>query len=69
MKVMMIDPDSGWRYGFPKPLPADHMTWSEEEMDEWLVKEGYPRSELEYWKNSTFGYVPCRYWETEIKEG
>lgn len=67
-KVMMIDPDSGWKYGFPKPLPSDHMDWGEKQMDEWLVSEGYPRTLLKYWKDSKLGYVPCRYWETEIKE-
>ena len=24
MKVWMVDPDSGWRYGFPKPAPNEY---------------------------------------------
>ena len=24
MKRTMVDPPSGWKYGFPKPLPDDY---------------------------------------------
>jgi hypothetical protein len=37
------DPPSGWRYGFPKiwdPVQEPNYT-------EWLVKEGYPRQEID----------------------
>lgn len=34
----MVDPPSGWRYGFPKLYdPACGLS-----MEEWLTKEGYP---------------------------
>lgn len=39
----MVDPPSGWKYGFPKvapyPLP--------ENMIEWVIEQGYPRVEVE----------------------
>jgi hypothetical protein len=40
--MLLIDPPSGWRYGFPKPF--DNPT----NMDttEWLLANGYPASEL-----------------------
>lgn len=43
MKKIWIDPPSGWKYGFPK-------LWdSAEEPDcmAWLVREGYPQSEID----------------------
>ena len=59
MKVKMIDPASGWRYGFPKPISEDV---KDEDIREWLLKNGYPRREMEsmgkafYWR--------CWYQET-----
>ena len=57
-KVMMIDPPSGWLYGFPKPLPDP----KPESMIEWLVENGYPQEEIDKMKE----YFYCRYWETEL---
>ena len=51
-----IDPPSGWKYGFPKPVPK-----GVEDMTEWLVSEGYPRAEIEKMGD----YFFCRHWETE----
>lgn len=51
----MIDPDQGWKYGFPKPKPPDDV-----DMREWLIENGYPESLIEYWERSSLGYVPCR---------
>jgi hypothetical protein len=46
-----VDPPSGWKYGFPK-------IWDGEgSMDDWLVEEGYPRSEIE--KMGKYFYVRC----------
>jgi len=50
----MIDPPSGWRYGFPKVLPDDV-----ENVLEWLVSEGYPQSEIDVCGRHFY----CRYWE------
>jgi len=63
-KVMMIDPDAGWRYGFPKPYNSDDIT----DFYGWLVSEGYPQEKIDYWLNSSFGHVPCRMWEQEIDD-
>ncbi len=43
--VTMIDPPSGWKYGFPKVLPQRFDTW--EEQRAWLVSEGYPQREID----------------------
>ena len=59
-KILMIDPPSGWRYGFPKPIPKEerHRTLA------WLVENGYPQAEIDSYKNFFF----CRYWEVEEKD-
>jgi hypothetical protein len=38
----MIDPPSGWRYGFPKEIPVDVT-----DTRSWLVANGYPQSEID----------------------
>lgn len=60
MKVLMIDPPSGWKYGFPKPLPDP----KPEDVTSWLVENGYPRNEID----SCGDYFYCRYWEQELAE-
>ena len=42
MKKHMIDPPSGWLYGFPKELPEDVKDTSA-----WLVENGYPQKEID----------------------
>ena len=40
--ALMIDPPSGWMYGFPKSIPkdvTDHLKW--------LVENGYPQEEID----------------------
>ena len=38
----MVDPPSGWRYGFPK-------LWNgEDRLDLFLAKHGYPSHEIEF---------------------
>ncbi|CAB4138434.1 hypothetical protein UFOVP331_40 [uncultured Caudovirales phage] len=55
----IIDPPSGWKYGFPKPIPEDRKN----DVLVWLVEQGYPQSEIdglgEIFTNC------CRYWEEE----
>lgn len=41
--MIWVDPPSGWKYGFPKPRPAD----LEGDFYEWLVSEGYPQAEID----------------------
>jgi len=61
-KVMMIDPPSGWKYGFPKALPEVFKTRGEQQA--WLVAEGYPQKEIDACGSQFY----CRYWEQEIEE-
>lgn len=39
----IIDPPSGWKYGFPKPIPEDRRY----DALTWLVEQGYPQSEID----------------------
>ena len=57
-KVLMIDPPSGWRYGFPKELTVD----GTQTVTEWLVDNGYPKLLIE--KLGEHFY--CRHWEEEV---
>lgn len=56
-KVTIVDPPSGWKFGFPKELP-DNV----EDFRRWLIDNGYPESEVD------FGMKYCRQWEEEIEE-
>jgi len=59
MKVLMCDPPSGWKYGFPKPLPKE--VHKNNNTLEWLVSEGYPQSEID----ACGDHFYVRYWEQE----
>jgi len=41
MKRKMIDPPSGWKYGFPKEIP-EHV----DNTVQWLIDNGYPEAEI-----------------------
>lgn len=56
----MIDPPSGWKYGFPKQLPDPPPT----ETLKWLVENGYPQSEIDAYGNHFY----VRYWTEEVDE-
>lgn len=62
MKVTMVDPPSGWMYGFPKPLPADYPEGKS--VIPWLLSEGYPQAEIDNCGNHFY----CRYWEEELDD-
>lgn len=49
----MVDPPSGWKYGFPKELPAD------KDYKELLLESGYPEKDIE------FALTYSRSWEEE----
>lgn len=51
--VKWIDPPSGWKYGFPKPIPENITNTIE-----WLVENGYPETEIE----KLGEYFFCRYY-------
>lgn len=53
----IIDPPSGWKYGFPKPIPEDRKS----DVLVWLVEQGYPQSEID----DLGDYFYCRYWEQD----
>ena len=59
-KVLMCDPPSGWKYGFPKPVPDEV-----NEIRPWLLSEGYPQSEIDACGERFIVYV--RYWEKETE--
>ena len=56
MTILMCDPPSGWKYGFPKPIPE-----SVEDVKDWLVENGYPQEEID--KCGEHFY--CRHWESD----
>lgn len=45
--MRMVDPPNGWRYGFPKACPDDR--W--DDMEEWLIEQGYPQAEKDKYVN------------------
>jgi len=59
MKVMMIDPPSGWKYGFPKSIPNGI-----ENIKKWLVENGYPQHEID----ACGDHFYCRYWEEDAAD-
>lgn len=52
----MIDPPSGWKYGFPKELPT-----GVENVPAWLVENGYPQKEIDAGGEHFY----CRHWHQE----
>ena len=48
-KRQWVDPAEGWKYGFPKIYDSE----TDGTMKEWLLKNGYPESMIEF---------PIRYW-------
>jgi hypothetical protein len=60
-KTTMIDPPSGWKYGFPKKLPKDVEPI---DANKWLVENGYPQEEIDKYGDFFF----CRYWVIDSEE-
>jgi len=54
----MIDPPSGWKYGFPKAIPEDV-----ENVRKWLIDEGYPEEIITALEAVDSFYY--RFWETD----
>jgi len=57
--TLIIDPPSGWQYGFPKPIPEDRL----KDVNIWLVEQGYPQHLID----ELGEYFFCRYWEEPEK--
>jgi len=60
MKRKMIDPPSGWKYGFPKEIP-EHV----DDTTKWLIDNGYPEYEVK--KMGDHFFVRGWYQEDEEK--
>jgi len=58
--VKMIDPPSGWAFGFPKEIP-EGIT----DVKGWLIKNGYPKEKIDLFGNAPF---PYRIIYKEVKE-
>ena len=56
--MKMIDPPSGWKYGFPKPIPEDVT-----DVNKWLVENGYPQKEIDEYGE----HFHCRFWDDVSK--
>lgn len=58
MMKLICDPPSGWRYGFPKPIP-EKCTSNDMEFRKYLTENGYPDSMLDLASKHS------RFWEQE----
>lgn len=58
LKVMVVDPPEGWKYGFPKRVSND-----ESPNEEWFLENGYPQYLID---QGMLNY--CRMWYEEVKE-
>ena len=58
--MRIIDPPSGWKYGFPKPIPVDV-----KDTTSWLVENGYPQELIDELGEHFY----CRFWEKPDDEG
>jgi len=45
-EYILIDPPSGWRYGFPKRITKEEYH-SIKDLKEWCISNGYPKSEAD----------------------
>ena len=55
----MIDPPSGWRFGFPKEIPKEILPkeiLQDDKILNWLVDNGYPQSEIDIFKEDGLPY-------------
>jgi len=52
----MVDPPGGWKYGFPKEMPVEV-----EDINQWLIDNGYPKEEIEKMGDVFF----LRMWEEQ----
>lgn len=58
--MTIIDPPSGWKYGFPKPIPEER----KKDVLEWLVEQGYPKSLIDELGEHFY----CQYWEMALEK-
>lgn len=58
MKYVFIDPPDGWKYLFPKKIPATYIK-NESLLRIWLLDNGYPARHLD------LAVKYFRYWDAE----
>lgn len=56
--TILIDPASGWMYGFPKPYTKK----PEQSLKDWLVENGYPEKDAQMVEENKLW---CRFISTE----
>lgn len=61
MRVLMIDPPEGWRYGFPKELGPAPYTRDKWPGHEWFLANGYPKKLID---EGMLSY--CRIFEQDV---
>lgn len=60
-KVRIVDPPSGWMYGFPAECPED--VWNDhDKFKQFLLDKGYPEEDVE------FGSSYVRAWFVEKED-
>lgn len=59
MRQLMIDPPSGWKYGFPKAMPKDVT-----DPIKWLIENGYPAARIVELGDLFY----CRHWYEETED-
>lgn len=60
-KYLVVDPPSGWMYGFPKPVIDTE--WFRIDPEGWYKSKGYPQSLID---EGMLKY--CRHWEEDIED-
>jgi hypothetical protein len=60
-KVTIYDPPSGWKYGFPKPIPEPVQN-GKKDFKQWILDQGYPEKDID------LALKYGRYWEEYIDE-
>lgn len=60
MSQYMIDPDSGWKYNFPKIAPTNIKEMHTDEVNAWLIANGYPKAEVSAWIQAGYPSPPYR---------
>ena len=61
MKKLIVDPPSGWLYGFPKECPRELI--SNKDFNKWLVVNGYPQKLIDEGMSKY-----CRWWEEDDEQ-
>lgn len=47
-KILIYDPPSGWKYGFPKAVPKNVWEGKNGEFKKWILEQGYPEKDVDF---------------------